>query len=205
MTDAPDTVPADTAVAHVAGTEPYPWPYDGRISGETLALVLAGWDRRWAGRAARGAAAVAACGRLAAGVAAVGGLVVAVDHGETGATAGRPGPPEPVDLVLPVAPVVVGAAGLDGLHGGPLDDLLRRAGRTHLLLAGVGLEGPVHSTLRSANDRGYECLLVTDACAPLDEALAGASAHTVTMSGGIFGAVGTADAVLAALADLAAR
>lgn len=201
MSDPTDTLTA--GATHVAGTEPYPWPYDGRVVGDTLALVLAGWDRRWAGRAAHGTATVAACGRLAAGVAASGGLVVAVDHGETGTTAGHPGPPEPVELVLPVPPVVVGAAGLDGLHGGPLDDLLRRAGRTHLLVAGFGLEGPVHSTLRSANDRGYECLLVTDACAPLDEGLAGAAAHTVTMSGGIFGAVGRLDPVLAALAAVA--
>lgn len=185
----------------VAGTAPYPWPYDGVLDGDGLALVLAGWDRHWAGRAARSAAAVPVCGRLATGVRTVGGLVVCVDHGESGTRAGRPGPPVPVDLTLPVDATVVTAAGLDGLHGGPLDDLLRRAGRTHLLVAGLGLEGPVHSTLRSANDRGYECLLVTDACAPLDDGLAGAAAHTVTMSGGIFGAVGTADAVLAALRD----
>lgn len=92
------------------------------------------------------------------------------------------------------------ADGLDALHGGPLDGLLRREARTHLIVAGLGLEGPVHSTLRSANDRGYECLLVTDACAPLTTDLAEAAARTVTMSGGIFGAIGLTHAVLDALA-----
>jgi len=77
--------------------------------------------------------------------------------------------------------------------------VLRAAGATHLLVAGHGLEGPVHSTLRSANDRGYECLLVIDACSPLDPGLAGAARSMVEMSGGIFGAVGTTADVLAAL------
>ena len=96
----------------------------------------------------------------------------------------------------------VGALGLDGFWGGPIDGVLRAAGRTHLLVVGHGLEGPVHSLLRSANDRGYECLLVTDACSPLTDDLADAAACTVTMSGGIFGAIGTVAPVLGALAAL---
>ena len=75
----------------------------------------------------------------------------------------------------------------------------RAAGRDHLLLAGFGLEAPVHSTLRSANDRGYECLLLLDACAPLDPSLTPASRSMIEMSGGIFGAVGTVGALLGAL------
>ena len=34
----------------VADTEPYAWPYDGRLAGDHLALVLAGWDESWAER-----------------------------------------------------------------------------------------------------------------------------------------------------------
>ena len=48
----------------------------------------------------------------------------------------------------------------------------------------------MHSTLRSANDQGYECLLLTDACAPLDPDTTSAALSMVTMSGGIFGALG---------------
>ena len=58
----------------------------------------------------------------------------------------------------------------------------------------------MHSTMRSANDRGYECLLVVDACAPLDPDLVPPAISMVEMSGGIFGAVGTTAPVLAALA-----
>lgn len=59
----------------------------------------------------------------------------------------------------------------------------RRVGR-------LWLGGPGASTLTSANDRGYECLLLTDACAALAEQTRKGALSTVTMSGGIFGAVG---------------
>lgn len=175
----------------MAGSEPYPWPFDGDLGPACLALVLAGWDDGWSSRVADPAAARAACLELALAVDRSGGLVVAVSHG-TGVDPSS-GP------ALPVEALAVGAAGIDGFHGSPLDAVLRRARRSHLLVAGFGLEGPVHSTLRSANDRGYECLLLTDACAALVPELAAASAHTVTMSGGIFGAVGTSAAAIAAL------
>ena len=90
----------------------------------------------------------------------------------------------------------------NGFHETPLDGLLRAAGRTDLLLAGEALEDAVHSTLRAANDRGYECLLVLDACAPLDAESAAAAASMVEMSGGIFGAVGRCAEVLDALTEL---
>lgn len=183
--------PSTAAATFVAGTEPYPWPFDGDLAPSHLALVLTGWDDGWSSRAADAATAQAACLELAVAVDAYGGLVVALSHG-TGVDPST-GPALPVDAVA------VGAAGIDGFHGSSLDAVLRRAGRTHLLVAGLGLEGPVHSTLRSANDRGYECLLVTDASAALVPELAAASAHTVTMSGGIFGAIGTVAAVLTCL------
>jgi nicotinamidase-related amidase len=118
-------------------------------------------------------------------------LVVAIAHGGA-VPLGRPTP----------STRTIRADGIDGCFGGTLDAVLRRAGRTHLLVAGFGLEGPVHSTLRSANDRGYECLLVADASVALDPELEDAALLTVTMSGGIFGAVGTLAPTLAALGAL---
>ncbi|MCU1357009.1 MAG: cysteine hydrolase [Acidimicrobiales bacterium] len=172
---------------HVAGTDPYAWPYDGRLDGRELALVLAGWDEGWAGRVTDRSPAHAGCLALAAAVAAFGGLVIGVHHAGSA----------PLDL--PGTHLAVAAHGIDGFHGGPLDDILRSRGRTHLLVGGMGLEAPVHSTLRAANDRGYEALLVADASAPLRDDLREASLKTVTMSGGIFGAVGQTEAVLTAL------
>ncbi len=174
-------------VVHVERSVPYPWPYDGVLDPARLALVVAGWDGAWQSRSASAPAAVQIVVDLAAATAAPGGLVVGVAHHDGEA------------LALPGAQAVT-AGGIDAFCGSPLDGVLRRAGRTHLLVAGLGLEGPVHSTLRSANDRGYECLLVTDACAPLQPDLAEAAASMVTMSGGIFGALGRAAEVVAALA-----
>lgn len=179
---------------HVAGTEPYTWPYDGRLEPGNLALVLAGWDDAWQRRSIAPAAAAERAEALALEVARIGGLVVTIAHGAAAPS------PRPVVLPLDAAEAtVVEAAGIDGFHGSALDALLRANRRTHLLVAGNGIEGPVHSTLRSANDRGFECLLVADACSSLTDDLADASAKTVTMSGGIFGAVGTCGAVLDAL------
>lgn len=174
---------------HVAGTEPYAWPYDGRLGGDHLALLLAGWDETWHSRAARSDHAERRALRLAAAVDRAGGLVVVLAHGPA------------IKLAAGAPSTTVPVPGIDGFYASRLDDLLRTQGRTHLLLAGHGLEAPVHSTMRSANDRGYECLLVTDACTSLTDDLGAPAAKQVTMSGGIFGAIGTTDAVLAALSD----
>jgi nicotinamidase-related amidase len=91
------------------------------------------------------------------------------------------------------------AHGVDGFFASPLDALLRSLGRDQLLLCGAWLETGVHSTMRSANDRGYECLLVLDACVPHDPALVAASRSQIEMSGGIFGAVGDSNDVLSAI------
>ena len=60
----------------------------------------------------------------------------------------------------------------------------------------------MHSTLREANDRGFECLLIEDACASGDAYAHAAAVHMVTVEGGIFGAVANADAVVACLSAL---
>jgi isochorismate hydrolase len=84
----------------------------------------------------------------------------------------------------------------DAFYASRLEAVLRHATRTDLLVAGWGLEGPVHSTLRAANDRGYECLLVADASSSLDASLVKNACSMVEFSGGIFGAVATTPEVL---------
>ncbi len=107
----------------------------------------------------------------------------------------------PWELLAGVQPdAVVDAFGVDGFSGSPLAECLAGLDVDHLLICGLGLEGPVHSTLRSANDRGLECLVVIDGCAPLDPTLGGPGVRIIEMSGGIFGAVAESSSVLAALA-----
>ena len=64
-----------TEPVHVAGTSPYPWPYDGRLAPARLALVVVGWDEHW-----RTAVAPAGTGAVAAAVANIMRLASAVDR-----------------------------------------------------------------------------------------------------------------------------
>ena len=185
--------------------DPSPWPYDGRLDGRRLALVIAGDQPAWARRSSGATAVAAVIGRVADAVRRAGGGVVHVRHGGSSwrATGLPPVRRDPTwELATRAEPddVVVDAAGVDGFFGGPLDAELRSRGYDTLVLAGYGAESAVSSTLRSANDRGYECLTLTDGTAPFDDALGARSLHSITMSGGIFGAIASSDALLAAFA-----
>lgn len=201
----PPTRSTPAVEGFVAGTAPYPWPWDGDLDPARLALVVAGSDHGWIGRSADVETVATRIDEVAAVVRRFGGLTVHVAHDPV--APGHPLPDRAPDsgetgrgaTVDASVDLTVVAGGIDGFFASPLDQRLRRAGRDHLLLAGFGLEGPVHSTLRSANDAGYECLLLTDACASLDPSTRDAAIATVTMSGGIFGAVGTSTALCEAL------
>jgi nicotinamidase-related amidase len=188
-------------------TVPYPWPYDGTLEPRRLALVVAGAQAAWAARSSRAAEVATVLLTVAGAMREIGARVVVVRHAAVPGRRPRPVPPPAGDagwrLAFDPRPtdLVVDATGIDGFHGGPLDGVLRAHGIDHLVLGGFGHEAAVDSTLRSANDRGYECLVLSDAVAPFDDDLGAHALSSVTMSGGIFGAVGTSTALLAALAS----
>lgn len=68
-----------------------------------------------------------------------------------------------------------------------LEHMLDEWGVTHLILAGVTTEVCVQTTMREANDRGYECLLVTDATASYFPAFKQAAIEMIVAQGGIVG------------------
>jgi nicotinamidase-related amidase len=184
----------------VDATTPYAWPYDAGLDPARTALVVCGAVGPWAQRTPNDPTAEEAVARLRSLAASHGVLVVLVDHrtpqyrpAPDGGTVGSP------DLDVSPDDVVVVAAGVDGFYGSALDAVLWSAGRTDLLVCGRSLETTVHSTVRRANDRGYECLTVADACSVVDPAVRAGAISSIEMSGGIFGAVGTTDAVESAL------
>ena len=183
---------------------PYPWPYDGAagLAPDRVALVVCGAQRCWAHLDPVITALLPA---LTEGARAAGLHVVLVRHSRRHET-GRPGGDLPLvgepaaALVVEPAPddVVIDASSHDGFIDTPLEAALRAHGVDHLVFSGLAAETVVDSTLRSANDRGYECVTLTDACAPFDPDTGARALASITMSGGIFGAIAPVAAVAAA-------
>ncbi|MFR0619425.1 cysteine hydrolase family protein [Bifidobacterium thermophilum] len=57
----------------------------------------------------------------------------------------------------------------------------------------------VHTTMREANDRGYECLILSDCTGATDKGNHEAALKMVTMQGGVFGAVSDSESLLKVL------
>jgi nicotinamidase-related amidase len=85
--------------------------------------------------------------------------------------------------------IVVDKPGYSAFYGTDLDRILRARCIQNLILTGITTDVCVHSTLRDAVDRGFECLTVEDACAASVPENHAAAIRTIMTEGGIFGAV----------------
>jgi hypothetical protein len=162
---------------------PYAWPYHGAVRLRQTAIVVC--------TDGEVVASDAGFVRLVSVMAAGRARGVRVVH-LPGASSKPAIEPQPGDLI-------VRRPALGGFTGTDLDLVLRTAGLTDLLLAGFPMELGADCTMREANDLGYECLLLADCCSSLSQQTQEGALSSVQMSGGIFGVVANAGAVIDAL------
>lgn len=95
------------------------------------------------------------------------------------------------EIVEPLEPrpdeIVVDKPGKGSFYATDLDLILRNEGIENLLVTGVTTEVCVHSTIREANDRGYECLLLEDCVGSYFEEFQRVGVEMIKAQGGIFG------------------
>lgn len=111
---------------------------------------------------------------------------------------------EPGNAIVPeLAPmpgeIQIHKPGKGAFYKTELEKSLRSRSITHLIFMGVTTEVCVQTTMREANDRGYECLLVEDATASYFPEFKQATLEMIRAQGGIVGWTATLSGILQAL------
>jgi len=119
--------------------------------------------------------------------------------------AGEPGNQIIPELAPLAGEIVIDKPGKGAFYGTPLHDLLQRSGITHLIFMGVTTEVCVQTSMREANDRGYDCLLLEDCTESYFPEFRDSAVEMIRAQGAIVGWTATRDQLQAALATPTAR